>query len=182
MYTKYLTAFKNNELGSVRVVMIEGKPFFVGKDVAEVLGYKRARKAILDHVDPRDKKVEQVEDAVGRYQDTVVINELGLYDLILSSKMPTAKKFKSWIIEEVLPSVKQTNECQCGCCNNDDEIIESLKADVREQQWTIVDYEAKIQWYEAKINWDEVRMRYLESMLEEHEEKSNIDENQLSFF
>nr|DAF66199.1 MAG TPA: repressor domain protein [Caudoviricetes sp.] len=86
---------------------INGEPWFVGKDVADILGYSNSRKALLDHVDNEDKyDGVTIRDAIGRGQNTVVINESGLYSLILLSKMPNAKKFKRWVTSEVLPSIR----------------------------------------------------------------------------
>lgn len=101
-----LQIFKNEELGEVRVVTIEDEPWFVGKDVAEVLGYSNPRKAIGDHVDDEDKGVTKC-DTLGGSQELTVINESGLYSLVLSSKLPTAKTFKRWITGEVLPSIRK---------------------------------------------------------------------------
>lgn len=99
--------FKNKEFGQIRTVTINNEPYFVGKDVAEVLGYERATKAIQDHVDEEDKGVVPIQDSIGRMQNTAAINESGLYSLILSSKLPTAKRFKRWITSEVLPSLRK---------------------------------------------------------------------------
>ena len=96
--------FKGN---NVRTVQINNVPYFVGNDVANVLGYSRSRKAIQDHVDNDDKCDVPIQDAIGRNQNTTVINESGLYSLILSSKLPTAKEFKHWVTSEVLPSIRK---------------------------------------------------------------------------
>lgn len=90
----------------IRVLTIEGEPWFVGKDVAEVLGYSNSRKAIADHVDSEDKGVTKC-DTLGGTQKLTVINESGLYSLILGSKLPTAKKFKHWVASEVLPTIRK---------------------------------------------------------------------------
>lgn len=101
-----LQIFENADFGSVRTLMINDAPYFVGKDVAEILGYANPRKAISDHVDEGDKGVTKC-DTLGGIQDLTVINESGLYSLILSSKMPNAKKFKHWVTAEVLPSIRK---------------------------------------------------------------------------
>ena len=98
--------FKNAEFGEVRTLTIDDKPYFVGKDVAEILGYSNSRKALADHVDVEDKGVTKC-DTLGGTQEMTVINESGLYSLILSSKLPTAKKFKHWITAEVIPSIRK---------------------------------------------------------------------------
>ena len=102
-----LQIFKNEELGEVRVVTIDDEPWFVGKDVAEVLGYEKPRNALSTHVDEDDALKWGITDSLGREQETTVINESGLYSLVLSSKLPTAKKFKRWITGEVLPSIRK---------------------------------------------------------------------------
>lgn len=105
--------FKNEEFGDIRTVTIDGEPCFVGKDVAEILGYSNTRKALLDHVDEDDKTDGvTIRDSIGREQMPVLINESGLYSLILSSKMPNAKKFKHWVTSEVLPSIRKTGQYQ----------------------------------------------------------------------
>lgn len=104
-----LQIFQNAEFGSVRTADINGVPYFVGKDVAEILGYSNTRKALLDHVDEEDKTDGvTIRDSIGREQAPVLINESGLYSLILSSKLPTAKKFKRWVTGEVLPAIRKT--------------------------------------------------------------------------
>jgi len=99
--------YENKELGKVRTILIDGEPYFVGKDVAEILGYKNPRKAIGDHIDEEDKGVTKC-DTLGGEQELTVINESGLYSLILSSKLPAAKKFKRWVTSEVLPEIRKT--------------------------------------------------------------------------
>ena len=101
-----LQIFEHAEFGSVRITEINGKPYFVGKDVADILGYSNPRKAIGDHVDEEDKGVTKC-DTLGGVQELTVINESGLYSLILSSKLPNAKKFKHWVTAEVLPSIRK---------------------------------------------------------------------------
>ena len=97
----------NFEENVVRTVEIDGKPFFVGKDVAEVLGYAKPRNAIMVHVDDDDKKDAPIQGNLGGTQNMTIINESGLYSLILSSKLPNAKKFKKWVTSEVLPSIRK---------------------------------------------------------------------------
>ena len=110
-----LQIFENPEFGSVRTVEIDGTPWLVGKDVATALEYKNPSKAILTHVDDEDKRLEilpQSADSqngnVPGASKTALINESGLYSLILSSKMPKAKAFKHWVTSEVLPAIHKT--------------------------------------------------------------------------
>lgn len=100
--------FKHDEFGEIRTLNIDGEPWFVGKDIAEVLGYSNTRKAVADHIDSEDKKDGvTIRDSIGRTQNPVLINESGLYSLILSSKLPSARKFKHWVTSCVLPSLRK---------------------------------------------------------------------------
>ena len=101
-----LQTFNFNE-NEVRTLLINNEPYFVGKDVAEVLGYAKARNAIAAHVDEEDKKDAPIQGDLGGKQNMTVINESGLYSLILSSKLPQAKEFKRWVTNEVLPSIRK---------------------------------------------------------------------------
>jgi len=101
-----LQIFENAEFGQLRTVEINGEIWFVGKDVAEILGYTNSRKAIIDHVDEEDKGVTKCDTPSG-VQEMVVINESGLYSLILTSKLPKAKEFKHWVTSEVLPTIRK---------------------------------------------------------------------------
>lgn len=99
--------FKNEEF-EVRTVEGDGEPWFVGKDVAAILGYTNTRKALTDHVDNEDRQDGvTIRDSIGREQKPVLINESGLYSLILGSKLPSAKRFKHWVTSEVLPAIRQ---------------------------------------------------------------------------
>ncbi len=106
-----LTTFSNPEFGQVRTVEIDGTPWLVGKDVAAALGYKNHKDALDRHVDAEDKRQSDevvIHDPMGREQHPTIINESGLYSLILSSKMPKAKAFKHWVTSEVLPAIHKT--------------------------------------------------------------------------
>ena len=98
--------FSNEEFGEIRTVAIDGEPWFVGKDVAAALGCSNPQKAIRDHVDEDDKGVNESFTPGGK-QELIIINESGLYSLIMSSKLPAAKKFKRWVTSEVLPSIRK---------------------------------------------------------------------------
>lgn len=101
-----LSIFTSPEFGEVRVAIIDGNPWFVGKDVASILGYSNSRKAISDHVDMDDKGVTK-RDTLGGSQEMTIINESGLYSLVLSSKLPSAKRFKHWVTTDILPSIRK---------------------------------------------------------------------------
>ena len=104
MNTPQIFNFEENE---VRTVLVDDEPYFVGKDVADVLGYSNTAKAIRDHVDIEDRRSERIVHPSGGAQDSVVINESGLYSLILKSKLPSARKFKRWVTSEVLPQIRK---------------------------------------------------------------------------
>ena len=101
-----LQIFKNDSFGEVRTLIIENEPWFVGKDVAEILGYTNPQKALRDHIDDEDKTLNELFTVNGT--KGILINESGLYSLILSSKLPKAKEFKRWVTSEVLPAIRKT--------------------------------------------------------------------------
>lgn len=103
-----LFSFEENE---VRTLKIDDEPYFVGNDVAKILGYSNYRNAVVDHVDDEDKLRTQIKYA-GQNREVTVINESGLYSLIFSSQMPDAKKFKHWVTSEVLPAIRKTGSYQ----------------------------------------------------------------------
>lgn len=115
---KNLQIFKNEEFGEIRTVTVNNEPWFVGKDVANILEYTNTAKAIRDHIDEEDKLTERIVLS-GQNREVIVINESGLYSLILSSKLPTAKKFKHWVTSEILPTIRKTG----GYVSNDDMFI-----------------------------------------------------------
>ena len=101
-----MQVFKYAEQHNVRTMLIDGVPYFVGKDVANVLGYSNTNDALIRHVDEEDKLTSRITMA-GQGRDVIVINESGLYSLIFASKLPTAKQFKHWVTSEVLPSIRK---------------------------------------------------------------------------
>ncbi len=107
---KDITIFKNQQFGEIRTLTDEqGEPWFVGRDVAKALGYNNAQKAVLQHVDELDKTTVPIWDTGSNYKTrAVIINESGLYSLILSSKLESAKSFKRWVTSEVLPQIRKT--------------------------------------------------------------------------
>ena len=102
-----LQVFENSEFGKIRALEIDGNPWFVGKDVANKLGYAKPQNALAKHVDEDDALKRGVTDTIGRKQDMTLINESGLYSLVLSSKLPSAKRFKKWVTSEVLPAIRK---------------------------------------------------------------------------
>lgn len=110
--------FEGNE---IRTVLINDEPYFVGKDIADVLGYSNSRKALIDHVDEEDKNTVTIRDGNKGNPNQVVVNESGMYSLVLSSKLSNAKKFKRWVTNEVLPSIRKH-----GAYMTDEKIEEAL--------------------------------------------------------
>lgn len=100
--------FNNPAFGSVRVVEIDGEPWLVGKDVATALGYSNPRDALRVHVDDEDKNTVVIHDGIPGNPNMTVINESGVYSLVMSSKLPDAKKFRRWVTSEVLPAIRKT--------------------------------------------------------------------------
>lgn len=109
MENKQVQVFNNNQFGDVRVIMQGEQPWFVGKDVTQVLGYSNTAKAILVHVDNEDKQVYMLPQSQNgkMVSKAIIINESGLYSLIMSSKLPSAKQFKRWVTSEILPTIRQ---------------------------------------------------------------------------
>ena len=152
-----LITFENMEFGKLTVMEKDGEFFFIGKEVAEKLGYARGRKAVLDHVDAEDIDEVPFQDAIGRMQKTSIINESGLYSLILSSKLPQAKDFKRWITTEVLPSIRKNG----GYLKNqenmrNEEILANavLLANhlIAEKEKIIEDLEPKAKYFDELVN------------------------------
>lgn len=106
-----LKIFDNPEFGKIRVIEIDGEPWMVGKDVAAALGYSDTSDALKRHVDDEDKLTRRFTDS-GQSREMYIINESGLYSLVLSSKLPSAKKFRRWVTAEVLPSIRKTGRYQ----------------------------------------------------------------------
>lgn len=106
-----LEIFKNREFGEIRTVTMDGAPWFVGKDVADILGYQNGSRDINRHVDEEDRHKIMLFDG-NQDKETIIISESGLYSLILSSKLATAKRFKHWVTSEVLPQIRRTGSYQ----------------------------------------------------------------------
>ena len=160
-----IQTFVSEEFGSVRTVIRNGEPWFVGKDVAGILGYERATKAIQDHVDPEDKDGIPIQDSIGRMQKTPIINESGLYSLILSSKMPRAKAFKRWVTAAILPTLRRTG----GYVSNEEMFIENYLPFLDEP------YRNLFRLQMAAINQLNERIRHDQPLVEFANQVSNTD-------
>lgn len=162
---KEMQIFENQEFGTVRTVELDGEPWLVGKDVAQALGYSNPRKALADHVDEEDKGVTKC-DTLGGKQDLTMINESGLYSLILSSKMPNAKKFKHWVTADVLPAIRKTGMYATEeLLENPDLAIQAftalklereknkkLNTTVKVQEQQIMELQPKASYYDLVLN------------------------------
>ena len=148
--------FENEEFGSVRTMEINGEPYFVGKDVAEILGYANTSKALIDHVDDEDKLNNETLSSWGQ-RGGWLINESGLYSLILSSKLSNAKKFKRWVTSEILPAIRKTGSYSIQS-KPDSYTIEDPAA--RARRWA-EEYEEK-KALEAKIEEQRPLVEYAE--------------------
>lgn len=160
-----LQVFNNAEFGSVRSLMVNGEPYFVGRDVAKILGYANPNDALAKHVDEEDKGVAKC-DTLGGIQELTVINESGLYSLILSSKLPSAKRFKRWVTSEVLPAIRKHGVfVMDDIVNNTDALIEALQAFKAErlqrmaleeenavQKQQLVEMKPKASYYDVVLN------------------------------
>ena len=109
---KELQIFNSEEFGDIRTVTIDNEPWFVGKDVATALGYAKPLNALSTHVEKDDSLKQGITDSLGREQETIFINESGLYALIFGSKLDSAKRFKRWVTSEVLPAIRKTGSYQ----------------------------------------------------------------------
>lgn len=161
-----LQVFSNAEFGSVRSIMVNNEPFFVGKDVATILGYAKPLNALATHVDEDDSLKQGLIDSMGRQQDTILINESGLYSLILSSKMPKARQFKRWVTSEVLPAIRKHGVFAVDTMLNDpDAMIAALQAYKEERQrrlllesenavqkQQLLEMKPKVSYYDVVIN------------------------------
>lgn len=160
-----LKVFENAEFGSVRTTTVNGEIMFVGKDVAEILGYINPRDALAKRVDDEDKGVAKC-DTLGGKQDLTMINESGLYSLILSSKMPNAKKFKHWVTADVLPAIRKTGMYATDeLLDNPDLAIQAftalklereknkkLNTTVKVQEQQIMELQPKASYYDLVLN------------------------------
>ena len=159
-----LQIFNNAEFGSIRTLVINDEPYFVGKDVAEILGYTNPQKAIRDHIDEEDKTLNESFTVNGT--KGILINESGLYSLILSSKMPNAKKFKRWVTSEVLPTIRKHGVYAVDELLNDPDMLiaaltklkaerektNALMATVAVQNQQIVEMKPKASYYDVVLN------------------------------
>lgn len=163
-----IQVFNSEQFGSVRAMIVNGEPWFVAKDVAEILGYAKPRNAISTHIDKDDKQDAPIQGDLGGMQLMTIINESGFYSLVLSSKLPNAKKFKRWVTSEVLPSIRKTG----GYVSNDELFIATYLPNVDENTknlfrlnlQTIRQLNAKVDTQAKKIEADKPKVEFAEQV------------------
>ena len=152
-----LITFENMKFGKLTVIEKDGEFFFIGKEVAEKLGYINPHKAIRDHIDSEDKRTERFVHPLGGVQATIIINESGLYSLILSSKLQQAKEFKRWVTKDVLPSIRKNG----GYIKNQENLSkEEILANavllannlIAEKEKVIEDLEPKAKYFDELVD------------------------------
>lgn len=167
-----LRIFENAEFGQIRTVQLNNETFFVGKDVAIILGYQNPQDAIKNHVEKEDKKMGEpnatpyILDSMGRKQYPIFINESGLYALIFGSKLESAKRFKHWVTSEVLPSIRKNGGYISGQENLTEE--ELLERAVLVAQKKIAERDKIIQQQKAKIEADKPKTIFADAVSASH--------------
>ena len=145
----------NFEQNKVRTILVNDEPYFVGKDVAEILGYERADNAIRNHVDDEDKLTHQIS-ASGQNRNMTIINESGLYSLILKSKLPSAKKFKRWVTSEVLPTIRKHGMYATDDLLNNPDLLIEVATKLKEERTLRLVAEQKVAEMQPKVNYHDI--------------------------
>ena len=151
MASLQIFAFEGTD--EIRTLLINDEPYFVGKDVAEVLGYKNTPKAIRDHIDEEDKRTERIVHPLGGQQDTWLINESGLYSLILKSKLPSAKKFKRWVTSEVLPTIRKHGMYATEDLLNNPDLLIQVATQLKEERTNRLIAEQRVNELQPKADY-----------------------------
>ena len=157
--------FESEEFGKVRTVVKNGEPWFVGKDIAQILGYSDVNKAIAMHVDNEDKKLNDKTSSSFGQRGATLINESGFYSLVLSSKMPKAKEFRRWVTSDVLPTIRKTG----GYVANEDMFIENYLPFLEEP------YQGLFRLQMMAINQLNERIRHDQPLVEFANQVSNTE-------
>ena len=155
---KKLQIFNSEEFGEIRTVTIDNEPWFVGKDVAEALGYSNTRDALATHVSEEDKNTVVISDGKRGNPNQVVINESGLYALIFGSKLDSAKRFKHWVTSEVLPTIRKTGSYQKPMT-----VAEQIQLLALGNQ----DHEERIEKLENTMTLDYGQQKYISDLLKQ---------------
>jgi prophage antirepressor-like protein len=161
VYMNNITIFNSPEFGDIRTELINGEVWFVGKDVAEALGYHNPQKALRDHVDDDDKLTERIVLS-GQGREAILISESGVYALIFCSKLESAKRFKHWVTSEVLPAIRKTGSCSINERKPDSYMIEDpverAKRWIEEQEEkqklieTVQEQAPKAEYFDSLVN------------------------------
>ncbi|WP_449260498.1 phage antirepressor KilAC domain-containing protein [Enterococcus casseliflavus] len=162
MNTPQIFNFEQNE---VRTILVNNEPFFVGKDVAETLGYSNTAKAIRDHVDIEDRRSERIVHPLGGIQESITINESGLYSLILKSKLPNARKFKRWVTSEVLPTIRKHGMYATQELLDDPDLLIKVATQLKEERNKRIELEQEKTLLESTIAEYEPKINYLDIIL-----------------
>lgn len=153
MNTPQIFNFEQNE---VRTILVNDEPYFVGKDVAEILGYSKPRNAISTHVDEEDKQDAPIQGGLGGKQKMTIINESGLYSLILKSKLPNAKKFKRWVTSEVLPQIRKHGMYATDELLNNPDLLIEVATKLKEERTLRLVAEQKVAEMQPKVNYHDI--------------------------
>lgn len=152
MNTPQIFNFEQNE---VRTILVNDEPYFVGKDVADILGYRNGSRDINRHVDEEDKLTERIVMA-GQAREVIAINESGLYSLILKSKLPSAKKFKRWVTSEVLPQIRKHGMYATDELLNNPDLLIELATKLKEERTLRLVAEQKVAEMQPKVNYHDI--------------------------
>ncbi|MCD5070384.1 BRO family protein [Enterococcus hirae] len=150
-----LQIFAFEEKEEIRTLLINDEPYFVGKDVAEILGYERADNAVRNHVDEEDKLMHRIS-ASGQNRNMTIINESGLYSLILKSKLPSAKKFKRWVTSEVLPQIRKHGMYATDELLNNPDLLIEVATKLKEERTLRLVAEQKVAEMQPKVNYHDI--------------------------
>lgn len=163
--------FSNEQFGDLRVMEIDGEPWFIGSELARKLAYTNPQKAVRDHVDEEDKRTEQIVHPSGGVQSTILINESGMYSLVLSSKLPSAKEFKHWVTSDVLPSIRKNGIYKV---NNQATAIQLIMQRFDKLETKLLEDKPKVDFYNAmQAAEGSVRMDCLANILAKKGVQSN---------
>lgn len=161
-----IQTFNNDNFGNVRAMLIDDEAWFVGKDVADVLKYSNASKAVMTHVDEEDKRFEMLEvsnSQNGNLVKTALINESGVYSLIFSSKLPTAKKFKHWVTSEVLPSIRKIGSYSISQKEDSYRIPDPIE---RAKRW--IEEEEERRRLALEVKMAQPKVEYFDALVDSH--------------
>lgn len=150
-----LQIFAFEEKEEIRTLMINDEPYFVGKDVAEVLGYQNGSRDVNRHVDEEDMLTHQIS-ASGQNRNMTIINESGLYSLILKSKLPSAKKFKRWVTSEVLPQIRKHGMYATDDLLNNPDLLIEVATKLKEERTLRLVAEQKVAEMQPKVNYHDI--------------------------